>query len=160
MSTQDLLILCLILGWAVLFTTGLSITLAHFGGWRKLARTYPPVEPASNSTRMLGSLSMGGAARYNNAVFFRLDESYLHMRMIPILPFHPRMSIPLVAIESIEPHFMKGWSKVLVNNPQSGNKLMVMPTRILKREITTRDALAAENQPTEPVSKSAFSTDD
>lgn len=145
MSSQDVLILCLILVWAVLFTAGLSITLAHFGGWRRLAKVYPPTEPASDSTRMLGSLSMGGAARYNNAVFYRLDEDHLHMRMIPILPMHPRMSIPLVAIERIEPHFMRGWSKVYVDNQEGSTKLMVMPTRIIQREIETRESLATES---------------
>ena len=133
---HDIIAIILIVGWMVGLVAVVSAVLAKLGGWRRYAAMYPPVEPADDAKRMIGSLSMGGAARYNNAIIFRIDDDHLHMKMMPILPFHPRMSIPTVAIESIEPHYWKGWSKVTIPG-----KTMVMPTRIVQREIDARELL-------------------
>ena len=140
MSTQDVITILLALALGPGIVVGVAALLAWFGGWRRLAETYPAVPAADDATRTVGSLSMGGAACYNNAVTYRLDDEHQHLRMVPILPFHPPMSIPTVAIRSIEPGRRKKWSRVVTDE-----RTMELPTRAVQREIDTRAALEASS---------------
>ena len=100
--SQTVLIPLIIVAFLIAFPLMWSLVVgltAVFGGWRKLARTYPaqPAKTAEWRTgctgRMGGFFSLG---YYKSTLSIGKDETHLHLKpMILFSMFHPQISIPL-----------------------------------------------------------------
>jgi hypothetical protein len=105
-AEREALLFALVLGVVIWF--GVGRLLAHFGGWRALARVYIHLGALPGTRLRFQSALFGRWVGYNNALTLAAGPRGLGLALsFPFLPTHPRLLIPWTDLtcESVQGRF-------------------------------------------------------
>jgi hypothetical protein len=128
----------LILFFALVVPAVIMRIIAGVSGWRTLARRYPPQPHGPGRGGSFGSIRFQALGGYNNCIIWKADETYLHLRVWPVIGvFHRAMSVPWEAIQ-IQPGRL-GMAQVEIDGVTWG-----LPKAMLRDEVILRQQLGGE----------------
>jgi hypothetical protein len=93
--------------WLMAACAGLVATRRSV--WRRLAELYPAVLPRLHERSLFVSRVVVGRAFYKNTIWFRLDDTYLHVSGLgPFRLWQPTFSVPWSEISATPDHYPWG----------------------------------------------------